>query len=54
MSLFSIYAGLLYNDTFGLMANLFGSAYEAAAEGEAMTRRGARSRFTYDLGEGYS
>ena len=28
MGFFSIYCGLIYNDTFGLMADFFGTAYE--------------------------
>jgi len=38
MGCFSIYCGLIYNDTFGLMADLFGSAYEDANPGESAAR----------------
>jgi len=38
MAVFSIYCGLIYNDTFGLMMDLFGTAYEPPVKGEGRAR----------------
>ena len=39
MGIFAVYAGFIYNDTFGLMADLFGSAYDPPIKGESRSRR---------------
>ena len=41
MGLFSIYCGLLYNDFFGNMADLFGSAWERGPPGTPRPRKTA-------------
>ncbi|KAL1507975.1 hypothetical protein AB1Y20_007577 [Prymnesium parvum] len=49
MSLFAVYCGLIYNDTFGLMADLFGSAYETASEGEPRARKASSAVYAFGL-----
>ena len=52
MGLFSIYCGLLYNDFFGNMANLFGSTWEepvGGAEGAAMVRKEPGAVYPFGL-----
>jgi len=49
MSLFAIYCGLVYNDTFGLMTDFFGTAYETATEGEARARKTAGAVYSFGL-----
>jgi len=42
MGIFSIYCGLIYNDVFGLMADLFGSVWVDEGGGGTNTHRGPR------------
>jgi V-type H+-transporting ATPase subunit a len=49
MSLFSIYCGLIYNDTFGLMADLFGTAYDAPTPGESRARSGPGAVYPFGI-----
>ena len=39
MALFAIYCGFIYNDTFGLMVDLFSTSYDMASEGESRPRK---------------
>ena len=49
MSLFSIYCGMLYNDTFGLMADVFGTAYDAPVKGESRARSGPDATYLFRI-----
>ena len=48
MALFSIYCGFIYNDFFGLMADLFGSAYDPPIKGESRSRRAPGAVYPLD------
>jgi len=50
MGLCSIYSGLMYNDFFGNMGNLFGTTWEeSATEGGAMTRKEPGAVYPFGL-----
>ena len=49
MALASIYCGFLYNDTFGLMADAFGSAYEPPTKGESRARTGPDAVYPFGI-----
>ena len=49
MALASIYCGVLYNDTFGLMADAFGSAYEPPTKGESRARTGPDAVYPFGI-----
>merc|ERR1719240_1378363 len=49
MALFSIYCGLIYNDTFGLMMDLFGTAYEPPVAGELRARSSPGAVYPFGL-----
>merc|ERR1719421_1488276 len=49
MALFSIYCGLIYNDFFGLMAALFGTAYDPPVPGESRSRRSPGAVYPFGL-----
>jgi|EP00900_Chrysochromulina_parva_P008483 V-type H+-transporting ATPase subunit a len=49
MAAFSIYCGLIYNDTFGLMMDLFGSAYEPPVRGESRARSAPNAVYPFGL-----
>jgi len=49
MSLFAIYCGFIYNDTFGLMADLFGTAYETAGDGEPRARKASGAVYAFGM-----
>ncbi len=49
MAAFSIYCGLIYNDTFGLMMDLFGSAYEPPVRGESRARSAPGAVYPFGL-----
>lgn len=56
MSLFSIYCGLLYNDFFGQMLDLFGSAWkkeEGAGPTDSLVRTGAGDTYAFGLDPGW-
>ena len=40
---------VIYNYTFGLMADLFGTAYDSASEGEARARKSANAVYAFGL-----
>ena len=48
MGIFSVYCGLLYNDFFGNMADLFGSAWDDS-EGGAMVRSAPGAVYAFGL-----
>jgi len=49
MALFSIYCGLIYNDFFGLMADLFGTAYDPPVKGESRSRSAPGAVYPFGL-----
>jgi len=49
MGCFSIYCGFIYNDTFGLMMDLFGTAYEDASAGESKARMAPGAVYPFGL-----
>ena len=49
MALFSIYCGFIYNDFFGLMADLFGSAYDPPTKGESRSRSAPGAVYPFGL-----
>jgi len=49
MACFSIYCGLIYNDTFGLMMDLFGSAYDPPVPGESRSRSAPGAVYPFGL-----
>jgi len=49
MAAFSIYCGLIYNDTFGLMMDLFGTAYEPPVGGESRARSAPGAVYPFGL-----
>ena len=54
MALFSIYCGLIYNDVFGNMADLFGTAWsDVGKEGGPRTRRTSDAVYPFGLDPGW-